>query len=143
MEREVIDGRIRRASQHLEMSCACILHCLTHPGKPLDRAWASGGRAFRAGEYARTYQITHEQLAELDATQTCPICGAPFPFTLLEDRPKKTGPHCPHLDHDHSTGRVRGVLCASCNASLGHVEKQLRAGRLEKMLRYLKGEENT
>ena len=35
----------------------------------------------------------------------CPLCRT---------RPAKV------VDHDHSTGKVRGVLCHGCNASLGH-----------------------
>lgn len=38
--------------------------------------------------------------------QRCAICGR-------EDRPV--------VDHDHRTGRIRGILCHRCNIALGHL----------------------
>ena len=28
-----------------------------------------------------------------------------------------------HVDHDHRTGNIRALVCASCNAIIGHIER--------------------
>ena len=41
----------------------------------------------------------------------CAICGLP---------PSGKGPNAVlHIDHDHKTGKVRGLLCQACNRGLG------------------------
>lgn len=39
------------------------------------------------------------------------------------------------IDHDHETGRVRGLLCLGCNTMLGFIETP---GRLDAALSYIK-----
>jgi hypothetical protein len=60
-------------------------------------------------------------LAALDAQLgRCAICGDPLGMELIPD-------------HDHSTGRARGLLCQPCNVGLGMFgddHERLRAARV-------------
>jgi hypothetical protein len=47
----------------------------------------------------------------------CAICLAKFITSSRE--------YAPHIDHDHATDQVRGLLCASCNRGLGHFKDSL------------------
>ncbi|MFZ3556307.1 endonuclease VII domain-containing protein [Streptomyces sp. BH055] len=60
----------------------------------------------RAGHLKRQYGITEAERDELVAAQVGVCC-------ICLDAPAV------HVDHCHETGRVRGVLCFSCNAALG------------------------
>ncbi len=82
----------------------------------------------RRRHYKRKYGITEEQFARMVELQgnRCGICGGSEPGG-------KVGWH---LDHDHKTGKLRGILCNSCNLSLGGFHDDIAL--LESALRYLK-----
>jgi Recombination endonuclease VII len=59
------------------------------------------------------YGITKEHYYSLLLTQNnkCSICSETFD---MESKNLK-----PHVDHCHTTGKVRGILCFTCNTALG------------------------
>lgn len=82
------------------------------------------------------YSLTIEQYEEMFVTQdgVCVICGKP------ETSKNKVG-GIRHLsvDHDHKTGKVRGLLCSYCNLKMGVVESILSDIEfLDKIRKYLK-----
>lgn len=56
----------------------------------------------------RVFGLTEEDYLVLQEAQnnSCAICKKPFTTK-------------PHVDHNHSTGIVRGLLCRACNSMLG------------------------
>lgn len=79
----------------------------------------------------KRYGITPEEYEAMIARQDgkCAICAKSNPC----GRGKRF-----HVDHDHSTGRVRGLLCHGCNTGLGAFSDS--AEQLRAALRYLIGQ---
>lgn len=61
----------------------------------------------------------------------CAICREPF---AISDRRGKSAKD-PHVDHDHATGTLRGLLCHHCNVLLGHAKDS--TGLLREAILYL------
>jgi hypothetical protein len=43
------------------------------------------------------------------------------------------------IDHDHSTGKVRGYLCNGCNVALAHLKDSVT--RMKQLINYIEREE--
>ena len=89
----------------------------------------------RGYQIKRLYGITRDDYDAMKLAQggVCAICGLPQVIAKKSAVPLEL-----HVDHDHKTGKVRGLLCMRCNTGLAHVEKE---GWLERVKEYL--EKNT
>jgi hypothetical protein len=70
----------------------------------------------RVARYHRLYNLSEKQLLQMAADQggACAICGyVPDPSTA-QGVDKRL-----HVDHNHKTGEVRGLLCRACNTGIG------------------------
>lgn len=88
----------------------------------------------RSYRFKAAYGITVEQYREMEAAQDglCAICGKPEAVlhkTTLEPRQLA-------VDHCHKTGKVRALLCSSCNGGLGNFRDDTTL--LERAITYLR-----
>ena len=82
--------------------------------------------ARRRKRRVQTYKLNEAQVAQLEAVQACQLCGIP-----------QHKVRCMHIDHCHSSGWVRGVLCGACNISIGYIERLMRQGILNKAVEWV------
>lgn len=75
----------------------------------------------------RNYGLTYVAYKNLEATQhgLCALCGNPPRGTRLLS-----------VDHNHTTGKVRALLCTYCNYLVGTVEN--KADQIAAAMLYLK-----
>ena len=76
------------------------------------KRWYCSKRCQRLYVQVRRHGLTVEEFRALLEAQNslCAICRGPW---------RGWNGQNPHIDHCHKTGRVRGLLCASCNSALG------------------------
>ena len=91
-----------------------------HVGLWVEERTGPGKESRRCNQCARDrartaiYGITPKAFAQLKAANpVCGICGGNG-----EDHGRKIL----EIDHDHTTGEIRGMLCRRCNIFLGHYE---------------------
>lgn len=72
----------------------------------------------------RRYSLTIEQFDDLATSQgfACAICNK-IPTRTL------------HVDHNHKTGKVRGLLCSGCNTGIGSLKESIEF--LNQAIKYL------
>lgn len=81
-------------------------------------------------EMFKKYGITLLEYKEMEIKQNfkCAIClRPPFGRNAINNRFD--------IDHNHETGKVRGLLCSDCNTSLGKFEDSIE--RLQRAIAYL------
>ena len=82
----------------------------------------------RNRHYKHKYGITLAQYNEMAQQQghVCAIC-----------KEAETSNRNLAVDHDHSTGKVRGLLCVNCNSALGKLKESTTL--LQSAINYLDG----
>jgi len=70
------------------------------------------------------YKITFDEVKKLKETENCEICNINLKWS---DR---------YIDHNHTNGKVRGILCPRCNSTLELFEQSKHL--IEPSLNYLK-----
>jgi hypothetical protein len=66
--------------------------------------------------YKKKYNLSLEEIQNRITQQNnlCEICGNIIEFII-----NQSGKSTACVDHDHKTGKVRGLLCAYCNTAIG------------------------
>jgi hypothetical protein len=87
--------------------------CHNARGKESKQRLYGGSRHYHL---MRRYGIGADDFDRMVVEQggVCAICGRPDPE---------------HVDHDHETGEVRGILCFNCNGGLGQFRDDVDALR--------------
>src|SRR5579872_783770 len=88
----------------------------------------------RDENYRKNYDFSLEQYNEMFKAQGGRCASCRRKETRLDSRTKMVKNLS--VDHDHKTGRIRGLLCSGCNTALGLLEES--QARTKALLGYMK-----
>jgi hypothetical protein len=80
-------------------------------------------------------QLTDDEVKKLKQQEKCDICGG-NEVTGSTNNKHLSKTYNLVMDHDHKTGKFRGMLCNLCNRGLGNFKDNIDV--LEKAIEYLK-----
>lgn len=107
--------------------CESCLETFEDLGKNNQKEFCNP-KCLAIGQKARSYGLKPNSYFKMKMAKDCPMCKLPFD--------SKSRIQC--IDHCHSTGRVRGLICRKCNTVLGQVGDHIPT--LERLAKYLRGE---
>lgn len=130
----MIDQALTRDQKRYKEARALGLcgNCRKNQAVPEQSQCASCKEQTRFDKFFRRYGLTANDLEDLYAKQQgkCAICM---------QAPEGDGPNgILHVDHDHITKRVRGLLCFECNHGLGNFKESKTL--LERAVLYLEAQ---
>ncbi len=90
----------------------------------------------RRGHIKKKYNLTLEEYQQklIDQEYQCYICKDSISLKWMNFSEEKTKDA--HLDHNHSTGKIRKFLCYRCNIGIGYLREDI--GILKSAIDYLK-----
>ena len=96
--------------------------------RELQRKWRqtpAGKESASRVARKRNYGLTDAEYEAMKTAQqgVCAICGKPPDYSF-------------HVDHDHETGEMRGLLCGGCNFGIGYFKDD--TSLLERAIAYIK-----
>lgn len=133
-DKRKISDRIYRSKNKVKLYAAARKWALNNPEKrkKICREWRRNNPGVeRNYRYSSKYGISLEDYNQLYDQQNglCLICGKGESRTLKGSITRLV------VDHDHSNGKVRGLLCHACNYTLGIVGDDIKI--LLSMMNYL------
>ncbi len=80
---------------------------------------------YKTANRRRNYNLEPEEYELLlsKSNNLCMICSSPPKTKSL------------HIDHDHKTGKVRGLLCHGCNTAIGLLKEDIEI--MKKAIQYI------
>ena len=125
-------GELRKAQAHLTKKQRAVLAATRYRFRHPEKDRAMRRIAVRKYTLRKAFGITVEEYDAILVEQggACAICGFKPTYAGGYTHGKNLA-----VDHDHATGRIRGLLCDLCNRAMGQFKDN--ADVLRKAIAYL------